>query len=187
MSRPSPREYAPAAFSAGEVIAGGALTLGAYLVVSYLWFWIVTVVVMNASAVSFDALGGGWVWAYMVWIYSAMTALPAAIIGTATAALVGRAMQHRASYPQHLIAQGLHAYVIGALATVVCLFVNQAATDPGGVANYALLWGGPAAAFSALIGWRSIVAIARRRDRKRGIVAAGAGEAPADTAVSETP
>lgn len=166
MTRPSPRKYEPAGFSVGEVISGGALTLGAYLVVSFIWFWLLTIITMTASP-GVDTAGGNWVWAYFVWIYGAVTALPAAIVGTATAALVGRAMRHRASFPRHLVAQGLHAYAIGAIATVICLLINDVSADPESIVTYALLWGGPAAAFSALIGWRSIVAIARRRDRRR--------------------
>ena len=75
MTRPSPREHEPAAFSIGEVITGGALTLGAYLVVSFLWYWIVTLLTMSAS-LGFDSVGGGWVWAYFVWVYGAFTAVP---------------------------------------------------------------------------------------------------------------
>ncbi|HWK20806.1 MAG TPA: hypothetical protein VNR37_08575 [Microbacteriaceae bacterium] len=166
MTRPSPRQYEPAAFSVGEVITGGALTLGAYLVVSFFWYWILTLLTMSTS-LGFDAVGGGWVWAYFVWVYGAFTAVPAVIIGTVTASLVGRAMEHRASFPRHLIVQGLHAYVIGAIATVVCLIVIGGVGDSAGLTMYPLLWGGPAAAFAALIGWRSTVAIARRRDRRR--------------------
>jgi len=168
MTRPSPRETAPAGFSVGEAIAGGALTLAAYLVTSFLWYWLVTVATTSGS-LGTTALGGGWVWAYFVWIYGAMTALPAAIVGTATASLIGRAMRDRASFPRHLLAQAANAYLVGALATVVCLLVVQAEPGAGGMAYYALLWGGPAAAISALIGWRSIVAIARRRDRRRAV------------------
>ncbi|HWL02293.1 MAG TPA: hypothetical protein VNQ52_07965 [Microbacteriaceae bacterium] len=170
MTRPSPRASDPAAFSAGEAIAGGALTLAAYLVVSFFWYWLVTVLSMS-GAIGNDALGGGWVWAYFVWIYGAMTALPAAIVGTVTASLIGRAMRHRASFPLHLVVHAAHAYVIGALATVVCLLVMQAEPGVGGFLFYPLLWGGPATAIAALIGWRSIVAIARHRDAKRLAVA----------------
>jgi len=166
MTRPSPRAHEPAAFSAGEAIAGGALTLAAYLVVSYVWYWLMTVLTMGGP-LGMEALGGAWVWAYFVWVYGALTALPAAIVGTATAVLVGRAMRRRASFPLHLLVHALHAYVIGALATIVCLLVIQAQPDLGGFLFYPLLWGAPATAIAALMGWRWIVAIARRRDMRR--------------------
>jgi len=166
VTRPSPRAHEPAAFSVGEAIAGGALTLGAYLVVSFLWYWLMTVVSLN-DQLGLDSLGGTWMWAYLVWIYGVMTALPAAIVGTVTAALLGRAMRRRASLPLHLVVHAVHGYVIGAIATVVCLIALQAIPSSAGGLYYPFLWGGPAAALSALVGWGSIVAIARRRDRRR--------------------
>lgn len=186
MTRPSPRAIDPAAFSAGEAIAGGALTLAAYLVVSFLWYWLVTAITMS-GALGTEVLGGGAVWAYFVWIYGAMTALPAAILGTATASLLGRAMRHRASFPLHLVVHAGHAYLIGALATVVCLLVMQAEPGLGGFLFYPLLWGGPAAAIAALIGWRSIVAIARHRDAKRVAADYRVDMSPVDGVVSGKP
>lgn len=166
MTRRSPRLTDPAAFSAGEAIAGGALTLAAYLVTSYAWYLLASLVMGGA-----EGIGGAWVWAYLVWIYGAMTAVPAVIVGTATAALLGRALRHRASFPVHLVAHAVHAYLIGALATFAFLVVQGGFADLGASAAYPLLWGGPAAAIAALIGWRSIVAIARRRDARRAATA----------------
>lgn len=167
MTRPSPRTTDPAAFSAGEAIVGGALTLAAYFVTSYVWYLLASLMTGGT-----DGMGGAWVWAYFVWIYGAMTAVPAVIIGTATAALLGRALRHRASFPVHLIAHAVHAYVIGALATIAFLLVQGGIPDLGATIVYPLLWGGPAAAIAALIGWRVTVAIARRRDARRVAAAA---------------
>lgn len=155
------------------MITGGALTLASYLVVSVAWYGIAA---WLASYLAWQ--DGSWVWVYFVWIYGAMTAIPAVIVGTATAALIGRAMRARASFPMHLLVHGAHAYVIGAMATVLCLLVMGGGPDWQAWLLYPLLWGGPAAAIAVLIGWRSTVAIARHRDAKRAVTPQVVGSTP---------